>query len=219
MKRVVWMALIAYSLGAAAEASAQFIEGPPVGDEIASVHLLAGLFSPMTTFDDEDFGETSYSSGFAIGASVTAWPAFGNRVGIRTSLVRTSTDGEADYEFAPIVVNSPTVWVLASEVIGRMPMGNGYPYASLGYGIKQYTWVNATMKSDRDGAFTGSVGYELRPASLGGLGVNLELRGYRTKYRAFGVSDGTWEFDDMGGKVGGVPNLDLMFTTGLSLHF
>lgn len=219
MKHVLLLAVGVLTLGGAHEAAAQFFDGPPAGQEIASIHLKTGLLAPMTTFQDEDFGETSYANGLAFGAGVSVWPAFDRKLGVKVNLIRSKTDGVADTEWAPIVVNSPTVWIFSTEAAFRLPMGNGYPYISAGYGLKQYTWVTATYQGDRDGALTGSVGYELRPAALGGLGINLELRGYRTEYRAFGVNDGTWEDDVMGGKVGGVSNLDLLFTTGISLHF
>jgi len=219
MKRVLFLALLFAVLGSASEAAAQFFDGPPAGREMVSVHLKTGLLAPMTTFDDPDFGETGYANGVAFGAGVSVWPALDRRLGLKVTLIRSNTDGEADSEWAPIVVNSPTVWAFSTEAAFRLPMAGGYPYISAGYGLKQYTWVTATYQADRDGALTGAVGYELRPGALGGLGLNFELRGYRTEYRAFGVNDGNWTDGPYGGNVGGVSNLDLLFTTGVSIHF
>jgi len=200
-------------------ASAQFFGGPPSGAEIATVHLKGGLIAPISTFDDVDMGETSYANGVVYGASVTAWPALGRKLGVMVNILRGQTDGVSEYEWAPIVVNSPTIWLLTTELAGRLPLGSGAPYVSLGAGMKQYTWVNASYLADRDFALTGSLGYDLRLPSLGGLGFHAELRGYHSEYRAFGVNDGDFEDGPMGGKVGGQQNIDLMFTTGLSIHF
>ncbi len=219
MKRVVFAAAVLTALGNAGTASAQFFHGPPAGAEIATVHLKGGLIAPISTFDDADMGETSYANGPVYGASVTAWPALDRKLGVMVNILRGHTDGVSDYEWAPIVVNSPTIWLVTTELAGRLPFGNSAPYVSLGAGMKQYTWVNATYMADRDFALTGSLGYELRLPALGGLGFHAELRGYRTEFRAFGVNDGTFEDAQMGGKVGGQQNIDLMFTTGLSVHF
>lgn len=219
MKRVALVAAAFFTLGDAGVAPAQFINGPPAGEEIVTIHLKGGLLVPMSTFDDRDFGETSYANGFAIGVGVSAWPAFDRRVGVKVNLLRSHTDGVSDFEWAPIVVNSPRVWLFSTELAARLPVGNGYPYLSVGYGMKQYSWVNVAYKADRDGTLTGSVGYEQSVPAFGGIMFNAELRGYRSSYRAFGVNDRTHEFGPLGGIVGGVPNLDLLITTGLSLRF
>jgi len=219
MKRFVLAAAVLTALGNAGIASAQLFNGPRAGEEMATLHLKGGLIAPISTFDDADMGETSYASGPVYGASLTAWPALDRKLGVMVNILRGHTDGVSDYEWAPIVVNSPTIWLITTELAGRLPVGPGAPYVSLGAGMKQYTWVTASFQADRDFALTGSLGYDHRLPALGGLGFHTELRGYHTEYRAFGVNDGTFENAQMGGKIGGQQNVDLMFSTGLSVHF
>jgi hypothetical protein len=202
------------------ELRAQILNSPPVGQEIASVNLRVGLLAPQTTFNDPSFGESSFDSGFALGMTAAAWPILDRKVGLRGSLIRSRTDGQnATSEFAPIAINDPTVYMYTLEGAVRLPMAAGFPYASVGYGGKHYTWTTSAHKVSRFAAWTAATGYELRPAALGPFGVVAELRGYQSNFRGFGIDDGSWEDGPYGGRVGGVKNVDLLFTTGFSLHF
>jgi hypothetical protein len=216
MKRALLLLLPVLALAGVQKASAQ----TGYAEERGAIYLKGGLISPMTTFQDEDFGETSYSNGAVYGLGGTLWPALGGKGGLIFNVLRGKTDGQADDPMAPIVINSPTIYLATAEAAFRLPMSAGYPYISLGYGMKQYTWVNVPKQNMRDGALTGSIGYELRTSSLGMWGVNFELRGYRTNYRAFGVNSGETDINGaMGGTIDGVSYTDLMFTTGVSLNF
>lgn len=200
--------------------AAQVLNNPRLGEELASVNFRLGLLAPQTTFTDESFGESSFDNGVALGFSVAAWPAFNNRVGLRGTLVRSQTDGRnSTSELAPIAINDPNVYFYTLEAAVRAPMGAGFPYISAGYGGKHYTWAVSAHKVSRFAAMTAAAGYEMRPAALGPFGLNAELRGYRSNFRAFGIDDGTWEDGPYGGLAGGVKNLDLLFTTGFSLYF
>jgi hypothetical protein len=194
------------------------------GHDIASVGLKLGLLSPRTTFDDASFGESSFSEGLAYGVAVNTWPMLGRRVGIRGQLVRSETAGEnSTSDFAPIAINDPTVYLYTLELAVRQPVElgslTGVPYLAAGYGGKQYTWAVSQHKTSRFGAWTAAGGLELRPTALGAFGVSTELRAYGSEFRAFGIDDGTWEDGFYGGKVGGVDNLDLLLSTGISVHF
>ncbi|MDR0788354.1 MAG: hypothetical protein LBG44_10905 [Gemmatimonadota bacterium] len=216
MKRALLLVLPILALAGAPDVSAQV----SITEERGALFLKGGLIAPMTTFQDDDYGETSYANGAGYGVGAMVWPALGGKGGLIVNILRGKTDGKADDPNAPIVINSPTIYLVTAEAAFRLPMSMGYPYLSLGYGMKQYTWVNVPKQNMRDGALTGSVGYELRMPSLGAWGVNFELRGYRTNYRAFGVHGEVKDINGpMGGTIDGVPYTDLMFTTGVSLNF
>ena len=210
-------------LASRAGLEAQIFDAPALGDDLGSVTFHFGMLAPRTTFEDDMFGKSSFDNGLAIGLTVTAWPSWpfddGN-LGLRTSLIRSAVDGQNETsEFAPVAVNDPTTWTFTTELVGRLPMGSGFPYASLGVGIRHYTWAVSVHEVSRFFAWTGALGYEFRPAALGPFGFSAELRGYRYDFRAFGIDDGTWEDGPYGGKVGGVPATDLLFTTGMSVYF
>ena len=202
----------------------QILPSPAVGDDLGQVTLHLGMLAPMTTFDDPlENSESSFNNGFALGATATAWPGWPlqNRLGIRVSLIRSALDGQNSFnnDDAPMALNDPTTWTFTGEAIGRIPMGSGFPYASLGIGIRHYTWKVSVHEVSRFRTLTGSIGYEFRPIATGPFGFNAELRGYRSSFRAFGIDDGTWEDGAYGGEVGGVTNTDLLFVAGASVYF
>jgi hypothetical protein len=221
MRMAVMGALgLVLAIGFPSAASGQLPGGPRFGEEMASVNLKLGLLAPQTTFTDPSFGESSFSNGFAAGIGLGVWPILDHRIGLRANLIRGRTDGEnSTSEFAPIAMNDPTVYLYTLEAAARLPMGSGSPYVSVGYGGKLYSWKVTPHRLDRFGTWTAATGYEARPASLGPFGITAELRGYRGSFRAFGIDDGTWEPGPYGGRGGGVPNLDLLFTTGFALYF
>lgn len=232
MTRVAFKGALALllAIGSASELSAQLGNAAAVGDDWGSLGVNLGLFAPMTTFEDDQFGESSFENGGAIAVTGTAWPLYGRRLGVKVGIVRSETEGYNETsEFAPLPANDPTQWLLTAEAVGRIPMASGFPYVSLGAGMKQYNWANAVHDEDRFLAITGSLGYEFRPRQIGPVGFNAELRGYYSKFRGFGIDDGTWEVGTpaiegqdigfYGGKVGGVNNFDVLFSTGLSLYF
>jgi len=226
MNRVIVTAVAAVGIAAswATTLSAQLPSGPAPGNEIASVDVKLGMLSPQTTFTDESFGESSFDNGLAVGFSAAAWPLLDRRVGIKGQVVRSKTEGTNSIsEFAPIAINDPTVYLYTLEVAIRHPMEmgslSGFPYLSLGYGGKHYTWAVSQHREDKFIAWTGAAGYELRLTAMGAFGLTAELRGYQSNFRAFGIDDGTWEFGHYGGNVGGVKNVDLLFSTGVSLYF
>jgi len=128
-------------------------------------------------------------------------------------------------------VNSPVQWLFTGEVSMRHPVVresfSGFPYVSAGAGLKQYNWATSTHKADRFFMWSLGAGAELRPRALGPFGLTLDLRSYHSELIAFGIDDGTWEpgtearpgIGFYGGVVGGQSNLELVFTTGLSLAF
>ena len=200
------------------------LASPEPGREIASVGIKLGMLSPRTTFTDASFGESSFEEGAAYGVSVATWPLLGRRVGIRGQMIRSHTDGEnSTSELAPIAVNDPTVYLYTLELAVRQAVNvgalSGAPYLAAGWGGKHYTWAVSQHKTSRFAALTAAAGIDLRPAALGAFGLNAELRGYNSKFRAFGIDDGTWENGFYGGKVGGVENLDMLLTVGASLNF
>ena len=217
--KAVAFAAVALLVLLSSQASAQTLPGNDYGS--LSVHV--GLFSPQTTYTDRSYGESSFASGLATGASVSTWPTQG-RWGFRFQLVRSETDGQnAQYELAPIAVNDPTQWIVSSEFQYRIPMDfgsvAGFPYMSAGVGAKQYNWKVSVHQEDRFFLWTAGAGFDLRHRLLGPFALTAEARGYFSKFRAFGIDDGTWEEDFYGGKVGGVATRDLMFTTGFSMVF
>lgn len=208
-------------LGWVPAAEAQLFGGGPAhGNEIASFNFKLGLLAPQTSFDDPVGGTSSFDSGLAIGAGFSTWPMFNRRLGIRGGIVRSQTDGQnSTSDLAPIAVNDPNVYLYTLEAAFRMPMGSGFPYVSAGYGGKHYTWAASAHKVSRFSAFTAAAGYEMRPHALGPFGLNLELRGYQSNFRAFGIDDGTFEDGPLGGNIGGVKNLDLLVTAGFGFYF
>ena len=197
---------------------------PEPGREIASVAVKVGLLSPRTTFTDAAFGESGFREGMAVGVAVSAWPLLGRRVGIRGQLVRSHTDGEnSTSELAPVAVNDPNVYLYTLELAVRQPLSvggvSGAPYLSAGWGGKHYSWAVSQHKTSRFAALTAATGVELRPASLGAFGVGAELRAYGSRFRGFGIDDGNWSPGFYGGEVGGVRNVDVLGTVGVSLNF
>src|SRR5690606_14446008 len=179
-------------------------------------------------------GESRFERGGAFGVSATVWPILSRRIGIRAKVIRSETDGVNEMsEFAPLAVNDPTQWLFTGELIGRLPTRAAgldlAPYLAGGAGMKQYNWAVAIHDEDRFFTWTVAGGIELRPALLRGLGLNLEMRSYGSEFHAFGIYDGTWEPGTIaregtnigfyGGVVGGVTNIDLLFSTGLSWSF
>jgi hypothetical protein len=212
-------AYAAVFLAMAAGASAQRLPGSDHGS--VTVHL--GLFSPLTTYTDASFGESSLQSGIATGGSVTSWPT-GGKWGFRAQIVRTTTEGQnAQYELAPLVVNDPEQWLVTAEAVVRKPMESGsvawFPYVSAGVGGKQYNWAVAVHSEDRFFLWTLAAGFDVRHRVLGPFAFTGEARGYFSEFVGFGIDDGTWEPGFYGGKSGGVPTRDLMISTGFSLVF
>lgn len=191
-----------------------------------------GAFSPMTTFEDEMFGESGFETGAAIGVSAAAWIT--ERIGVRAKVLATRTDGTNETsDLAPIAVNDPNQWSFTAEATARQPFESAsfsvYPYIALGAGMRHYTWAAARRNEDKFFALTGALGAELRPAALGPFGIVGEIRGYRSQFRAFGIHGGNWrpgtrarEGTDIGFYGGVVDKLwshDLLFTVGLSYNY
>jgi hypothetical protein len=219
MKAATFAAVVLSAVSYSVPAGAQVLPGNDYGS--LAVHV--GLFSPQTTYNDVMFGESSFASGMATGVSVSTWPTQGNW-GFRFQLIRSKTDGQNDqFQFAPIAVNDPTQWLISSEFQLRRPMDFGSlassPYVSGGVGAKQYNWAVSVHQEDRFFLWTVGAGLDLRHRLLGPFALTAEARGYFSKFRAFGIDDGTHEEDFYGGRVGGVPTRDLMFTTGFSMVF
>jgi len=233
MKRLARAGALVSLLLAAGSAGvhAQFAEGPLPGSDWVSLSLDFGLLAPTSTFEDATFGQSSFKSGAALGASVMAWP-FQGRLGVGARVVRSQTDGEnSQFDLAPLVVNSPVQWLFTSEVSFRHPMVregfSGFPYLSAGAGLKQYNWAKSVHKEDRFFLWSVGGGFELRPRALGPLGLTLDVRSYHSELIAFGIDDGTWKpgtealpgIGFYGGVVGGQSNHDLLLTTGISVAF
>jgi hypothetical protein len=217
-------AVLILSLTIAGSLNAQLSNAAGPGTEIGQATIKLGVLSPRTTFTDDSFGESSFGDGMAIGLQAAAWPMFGNRVGVRGELVRSETDGKNEqFEFAPIAVNDPTVYLFTLELAVRQPvtLANivAVPFLSGGYGGKHYTWAISQHKSSRFGTWTAATGLDLRPTRLGSIGITTELRAYGSTFRGFGIDDGTWAPGFYGGDVGGVNNLDMLLSTGISLNF
>ena len=232
MKRAAALCAIALLVGGATSTAASAQLGAPlrIGEDWASLGIEAGLFSPLTTFTDDSYGESKFNSAMSLSASAAVWPMFSRQVGIRVKLTRSETDGEnSTSELAPIAVNDPTQWIATTELVGRRPMQFGSmdaaPFLSFGAGLRQYNWAVSVHDESRFFTLTAATGIEIRPAALGPVGFTAELRGYRSKFRAFGIDDGTWETGTparegtnigfYGGVVGGVDNHDLVLSAGL----
>ncbi|MQA91684.1 MAG: hypothetical protein GEU90_15925 [Gemmatimonas sp.] len=229
MTRIAVMAVV-LAMTSALDASAQLGPAPQLGDDWGSISVNLGLFAPMSTFEDDQFGKSSFENASALTISATAWPMFERRVGVRAQVVRSRTEGSNEMsEFAPIAANDPTQWLMTAELVGRLPMATGFPFVSAGVGMKQYNWARSLHDESRFFTITGAGGYELRPPMLAPLAFTAELRGYYSSFRAFGIDDGTWEpgpraIEDtdvgfFGGIVGGVSNVDMLLTLGLGFYF
>jgi hypothetical protein len=185
------------------------------------VHV--GLLSPQTKYHDTSFGESWFESGLALSASAVAWPTE-SWWGIRAQLVRSKTNGMyATFPLAPIAVNDPTQWILTGELIARKSVDFGtlvaIPYVSAGVGGKQYNWAVSVHQEDRGMIWTVGLGTEARHRLLGPFALSVDGRAYFSKFKSFGIDDGTWEPGFYGGKVGGVATRDFMISTGLSYVF
>jgi hypothetical protein len=210
------------------QASAQLLRPAPVpGNDWGSARFNLGLFAPLSTFTDPTYGESSFKSGAAVGASVVTFPWQG-RLGFGAQLYRSRTDGHNDqYEFAPLAVNDPVQWIFTGDVVVRQPMDFGYPYLAGGIGLKQYNWAASRHKEDRFFVWNAAAGLEYRAQVLGPFGLNAELRFYRSSFIGFGIDGGNWRtgpeaipgYGFYGGVVDGQPNNDLLFTLGLSVPF
>lgn len=219
MRAATFAAVVLLAVSSTVRASAQTLPGSDYGS--LTVHL--GLFSPQTTYTDASFGESSFASALATGFSASTWPTQG-RWGIRVQLVRSKTDGQnAQFPFAPIAVNDPTQWILSGDFQYRFPMDfgsvAGFPYLSAGVGAKQYNWAVSVHQEARSFLWTAAGGFDLRHRFLGPLALTAEARAYFSKFKSFGIDDGTWEPGFYGGDVGGVATRDFMFSTGLSVVF
>jgi hypothetical protein len=193
------------------------------GNDFGAVTVHAGFFSPTTKYHDTSFGESWFERGFAVSASAVAWPTE-SWWGIRAQLVRTKTDGRnASFPLAPIAVNDPTQWILTGELAARKSVDFGtlvaIPYLSAGIGGKQYNWAVSVHQEDRSLLWTAGLGAEARHSMLGPFALSVEGRMYLSKFKSFGIDDGTWEPGFYGGKVGGVGTRDFLFSTGLSYVF
>jgi len=215
------------------ELNGQLLRDAPLpGQDFGSARLHLGMLAPLTTFTDDMYGESSFESGFAVGASVLVWP-FQGRLGLGANLMRSSTEGtNSQYEFAPIALNDPVQWLFTGDVVVRHLMDNfsGFPYVSAGVGLKQYNWAVSIHSEDRFFLWNLAAGLELRPSALGPFALSAEVRSYHSKFIGFGIDDGTWEpgtnanpawpgIGFYGGVVGGQSNHDLLFTTAITMPF
>jgi hypothetical protein len=219
------------------DASAWQLTEAAARDEWATFAIDLGMFSPRTTFRDDMFGESNFESNPAIGVSAAAWPH--QNVGVRLKVIRSETDGvnEANV-YAPLAVQDPTQWSFSAEVTARYLLDVGTlsvrPYLGLGAGMRHYTWKAARHDESKFFTWTAAGGADIRPAALGPFGLNVELRGYRSQFNAFGVHGGNWRpgtparpvADDVGtdiGFYGGVVDKlwshDLMLTVGVSYSY
>jgi hypothetical protein len=215
-------------ISSAVDASAQFRPAPRPGNDWGTARVGLGVFAPLTTFHDDTYGESRFESGAAIGVSVLTFP-FQGRLGFGAQLYRSRTNGANDqYEFAPLAVNDPVQWIFTADVALRQMMDSGYPYVSVGGGLKQYNWAVSRHKEDRFFVWNVAAGYELRADALGSFGLNAELRYYRSSFIGFGIDGGNWRPGDReaipgvgfyGGEVDGQASTDLLFTLGLSVPF
>jgi len=214
------------SLGPASRLEAQ---APAVGSDFGSARINVGMLAPTSTFTDPMFGESSFASGAALGASVLVFPWQG-RWGIGANLIRSTTEGEAESEFAPMALNDPTQFLFTVDVAARQMYDSWFGYVAGGAGMKQYNWAASRHSEDRFFLWNVAAGVELRPAILGRFGLAAEVRSYHSKLIAFGIDDGTWEpgtpaqplypnIGFQGGVVGGQKNHDLLFTGAISIPF
>lgn len=225
MNRLVLMAL---AIGVTAlPLSGQFRDAPSPGQDWGTARIHFGLFSPLSTLEDDTFGRSSFDRGTALGVSVMTFP-FQGRLGFGAQLFRSRTDGQNEqYEFAPIAVNDPVQWVFTSDVVLRHLMDRGYPYLAVGAGLKQYNWAVSRHKEDRFFAWNVAAGLEYRAPFLRSFGVAAEVRSLHSKFIGFGIDGGNWRTGRearpgqgfYGGVVDGQPNHDLLFTLGLSIPF
>jgi hypothetical protein len=196
-----------------------------------------GMFSPRTAFQEPAFGESSFESATALGFSVAAWPH--ERFGLRAKIVRSETNGTNETsEFAALAVQDPTQWSFTAEVTARQMLEMGAtglsPYVALGVGMRHYTWHAARHDESKFFTWTAAGGADIRPTALGPFGVAVEVRGYRSRFNAFGVNGGNWRpgtparpvDDDLGtdigfygGEVDALWSHDLMFTVGVSYNY
>jgi hypothetical protein len=209
-----------------------FGDAPAPGQDFGSARLNLGLLSPLSTFTDPSFGESSFASAPTIGASVLVWPWQGN-LGIGAQLFRSKTDGENETsEFAPIAVNDPVQWFLSAELAYRFlsVVDSGFPYLSAGVGLKQYNWATyGPHRETRNVTWGFGGGFEVRPAAIGPLGLTVDVRSIHSSFIAFGIDGGNWEKGDWepnapglgkyGGIVDGQANHDLFITAGLTFPF
>jgi hypothetical protein len=228
MKRALLTFAIA---GAVATASASELsaQAPRIGDDFGSARIHVGALAPTSTFTDNIFGESSFATGTAVGASVLVWPWQG-RIGFGANLFRSSTDGQAEVEWAPMALNDPTQWLFSSGLAYRLPYDTWYPYVAAGVGMKQYNWKLSRHKEDRFFLWDVAAGAEARPSFLGRFGFSAEVRSMHSKLIAFGIDDGTWKpgtpaqplypnIGFYGGVVGGQNNHDLMITAAFTIPF
>jgi hypothetical protein len=193
------------------------------GNDVGSVGVQVGLLAPQTKYTDASFGQSWFESGFAVSATATVWPTRGNW-GFRAQLTRSRTDGtNASFPLAPIAVNDPTQFLLTGEFAIRRPVDFGslvgVPYLSAGVGAKQYNWAVSVHQEDRSFLWTVGLGTEVRHGLLGPFALTLDGRAYFSKFKSFGIDDGTWEPGFYGGTVGGVATRDFLFSSGLSFVF
>ncbi len=204
-------------------------QSPTIGQDFGSVRINGGVLAPTSTFNDEMYGESSFATGPALGVSVLVWPWQG-RLGFGANLVRSSTDGEAEVELAPMALNDPTQWHFTTGLAYRLPYDTWYPYVAAGVGMKQYNWKMSRHKEDRFFVWDVAAGAEFRPDILGRFGFSTEVRSYHSKLIAFGIDDGTWKpgtqanpawpgIGFYGGVVGGQRNHDLLITAAFTMPF
>lgn len=206
--------------------------------ELATFGVDFGAFSPMTTFEDEMYGESSFETGASIGAYAAAWPH--DRFGLKFKVVRSQTDGANEsFEFAPLAVQDPTQWSFTGEVMARTSeLGGGSlsftPYVGVGAGMRHYTWEHARHNESKFFALTAAGGADIRPAALGAFGVTAEVRAYRSHFNRFGINGGNWrpgtparpvpdevgtDIGFYGGEVDKVWSNDFLFSVGVAYHY
>lgn len=206
-------------------------------DTWASLGVSFGAFSPQTTFTDPSFGESNFEGASAIGFSARAWPH--SNFGIGIDVTRSKTDGtNSTSDLAPIAVNDPSQWSFISELVGRTSFEVGGvavdPSLSAGVGIRYYIWSLAIQDESMFLVLTGSLGAEIRPEALGPFGITAEVRGYRSKFEAFGINGGNWrpgtparpvdpavgtDIGFYGGVVDKVWSHDVLLRLGIAFNF
>lgn len=207
------------------------------GREWATFGVDFGMFSPMTTFEEPSFGNSSFESAMALGFSVTAWPH--ERFGVRGKISRSRTNAtNENSEFSALAVQDPTQWSFTGEVTARHMLEMSdigvNPYVALGVGMRHYTWHAARHDESKFFTWTAAAGADVRPEALGPFGITVEVRGYRSQFNAFGIHGGNWrpgtaarEVDDAigtdigfyGGEVDVLWNHDVQLAVGLTFSF
>jgi len=203
----------------------QLMNAPLPGEgDLGTVSLHFGTVDPRTTFDDG----SRFQRGTAVGVSGTIW-AFRN-LGFRGNVTKSQNDGHNPQDpEAAIAVQDPDVWLYSGEAVLRLPIITRAvavtPFLSGGIGGKTWDWKVKTI-ADVERAWTGALGLDFRPLSLGRVGLVTEARAFRSQFHAFGYRVYYWHEAAMGIVEGedaywgkSTHHNDLVVTVGLSLNF